>query len=260
MCIPRTTSSDQLTQLGFQVDRKPFDFTFFDEAAPVRLIVGDQQWSGADWLHAMLYPASGNVSGVLESVRLTPDGRVIDTGGCDPADWADFVAGHVALVASGPCLRRDQVVNAQNAGAVGLISLYPSWEVGQTRRPTLLDPAGITIPAIVAGGEPTEALLSAAAAGGIGPYRIQRHDDAGDERQRPRRVARAERAGGDARRPPRLGPRRTRASTTTARASRRCCRWRARWPPILSRRRAFASGSGAPRSMASWAQPPTCAA
>ena len=156
----------QLTQLGFQVYRWSFNFIFFDEAEPVQLIVGDQQWSGADWLHAMLYSAGGSVAGALQSVRLTPDGRVMGTGGCDPADWSDFVAGHVALVASGPCYRRDQVVNAQDAGAIGLISLYPNWEVGQTRRPTLLDPAGITIPAIVAGGEPTQALLSAVAAGG----------------------------------------------------------------------------------------------
>ncbi len=155
----------QLTNMGYVVQRDPFHFTFFDEAAPVQLTVGSQHWGGADWLHSMLYSAGGDVTGVVQSVKLTPDGRQIDTGGCDPADWSDFVAGHVALIESGPCLRRDQVLNAQNAGAIGLISLYPNWTQGQTRRPTLLDPQGVTIPAVVAGGEPTQALLAAAAAG-----------------------------------------------------------------------------------------------
>lgn len=154
----------QLTNMGYQIERDPFQFTFFDEAAPVALDVGNQHWSGGDWLHAMLYSASGDVTAVVQSVKLTPDGRLINTGGCDPADWSDFVAGHIALIESGPCLRRDQVLNAQNAGAVGLISLYPNWTQGQTRRPTLLDPQGVTIPAVVAGGEPTQALLGAAAA------------------------------------------------------------------------------------------------
>ena len=155
----------QLTNMGYQVQHDPFQFTFFDEAAPVALIVGEQFWRGADWLHAMLYSASGDVTGVVQSVKLTPDGRLINTGGCDPAEWSDFVAGHIALIESGPCLRRDQVLNAQNAGAIGLISLYPNWTQGQTRRPTLLDPQGVKIPAVVATGEPSQALLAAAAAG-----------------------------------------------------------------------------------------------
>jgi Zn-dependent M28 family amino/carboxypeptidase len=97
---------------------------------------------------------------------LTPDGRWIDTGGCDAANWAQFVPGHIAVIESGPCFRLDQVLNAQNAGAIGLISLYPHWLGNQTRRPTLIDPGAVTIPAIVAGGEPTAAILAALAAGG----------------------------------------------------------------------------------------------
>ena len=163
------TSADyvagQLTMFGFQVQRPTFAFEQFADAAPVELTVGNEHWTGTGWLNTMLYSASGDVTGVVQTVKLTPDGRQINTGGCDPADWADFVAGNIALIESGPCLRRDQILNAINAGAIGLISLYPGWEEGQTRRPTLLSPDGVTIPTIVAGAEPTQALLTAAAAG-----------------------------------------------------------------------------------------------
>jgi Zn-dependent M28 family amino/carboxypeptidase len=158
--------ADQLQRMFYDARRVPFEFTFFDEAEPVKLVVGDQQWSGPEWLHAMLYSASGDAAGALQPVRLTEDGVSIDTGGCDPGDWSDFVAGHIALLANGPCYRRDQVLLAQDAGAIAVIALYPHWEANQTRRPTLLDPDGITIPAIVAGSEPSSALLAAAAAGG----------------------------------------------------------------------------------------------
>lgn len=157
--------AQQLTDLGFTVTRSPFTFTFFDEAEPVSLIVGDHQWTGAEWLHAMLYSAGGNVAGVLQTVDLSPDGFVTGTGGCEATDWAGFVAGHIALVGSAPCFRRDQILLAQDAGALGVIALYPHWEANMTRRPTLFAPDGITIPAVVAGSEPSTALLAAAAAG-----------------------------------------------------------------------------------------------
>jgi hypothetical protein len=165
--------ADLLTQMGFAVQRVPFNFTFFDEAAPVQLTVGNQTWSGSEWLHSMLYAGQGDVAGVLQAVKLTPDGRLINTGGCDPADWADFVPGHIAVIESGPCIRRDQVLNAQNAGAIGLVSLYPNWLANETRRPTLLGPDVVTIPAIVAGGEPTSAILAALAAGASAQINVQ---------------------------------------------------------------------------------------
>jgi Peptidase family M28/PA domain len=157
--------ASQLSAMGYDVDHVPFHFSEFADAAPVELIVGDQRWSGSEWLNTMLYSASGDVTGVVQTVKLTPDGRQINTGGCDPADWSDFVAGNIALIESGPCARRDQILNAVHAGAIALISLYPNWAAGQTRRPTLLSQDGVTIPTIVAGSDPTQALLAAAAGG-----------------------------------------------------------------------------------------------
>jgi aminopeptidase S len=55
---------------------------------------------------------------------------------------------------------RQKVELAQDAGAVALISMYPAWEQNEIKRPTLLSPAGISIPVVVAGREPALALAN----------------------------------------------------------------------------------------------------
>ncbi len=151
----------QLEQAGYDVERTPVGFTFFDESAPVVVDLGDQSWSGAEWLHAMLYSASGDVSGPVESVGIE-GGAAVGMAGCDASDWSGFTPGDIAIVFGGPCFRRDQVTLAQQAGAVALVALYTGWQANQARRPTLVDPTGITIPAIAAGAQPAAALLGAA--------------------------------------------------------------------------------------------------
>ncbi len=164
--------AEQLESLGWQVERNAFDFTFFDEAAPVELTIGAESWSGPEWLHAMIYSAPGHVSGALQTVGIA-GGQPTETGGCDEADWSTFSAGNVALVMSGPCLKRDQVLLAQDAGAAAIIGLYPTWGANEIRRPTLIVPSGIQIPAIVAGLEPATALLAAAEAGGSAEIQVE---------------------------------------------------------------------------------------
>lgn len=144
-------SADYVAQvmagLGFQVERHSFDFPFFDETEPVSVGFGDIGWTSPQWLHAALYSASGDVEAESEYVF----------GGCDPADWSTFTAGHIAMIDGGGCYMRQKVESAQAAGAVAMISFYP-WAANEIRRPTLLDPEGITIPVVVAGSEPATAL------------------------------------------------------------------------------------------------------
>jgi aminopeptidase Y len=136
-----------MTDLGYDVERHPFDFQFFNESEPVSVGFGDIGWTSPEWLHAALYSASGDVEAVSEYVF----------GGCEPTDWRDFTRRRVALVDGGGCFLRQKVENAQAAGAAALISFYP-WPANEIRRPTLLDPVGITIPVVVAGSEPSTAL------------------------------------------------------------------------------------------------------
>lgn len=155
----------ELEAIGYAVTRQPVDFTFFREAAPVSLSVGGQSWTGIEWLHAMVYSAGGDVTGSLQAIGIE-DGAPSETAGCDAADWSTLSPGNIAIVFGGPCLRRDVVSLAQDAGAGAVITMYPTWGVNQTRQPTLLDPAGIDIPALAVGREPALALLGAVESGG----------------------------------------------------------------------------------------------
>ena len=58
------------------------------------------------------------------------------------------LTGAIAVAGPGPCFRRQMVEEAQDAGAVALIVSSPDYESGAVRRPTLLDPDGIEIPAL----------------------------------------------------------------------------------------------------------------
>ena len=156
--------AEQLVAMGFDVSRQPVDFTFFRESSPVVLNVGDETWTGTEWLHAMVYSAGGDVSGAIESVGIER-GQPTDTAGCDAADWQDFGAGGIAIVFGGACLRRDVVRLAQEADAAAVITIYTAWGANEIRQPTLLDPAGMDIPALAVGEEPALALLAAAQTG-----------------------------------------------------------------------------------------------
>ncbi|HEY8180466.1 MAG TPA: M20/M25/M40 family metallo-hydrolase, partial [Candidatus Limnocylindria bacterium] len=112
-----------------------------------------------DDFHAMIYSGGGDLTAPIEEVT---GGE----GGCEPSDFDGFERGAIALVPpGGGCFRRQVVVNAQSAGAVAVISPNPAWEEGQARRPTLIFPDGIQIPALAAIGSMGDALQDAATAG-----------------------------------------------------------------------------------------------
>ena len=70
-------------------------------------------------------PASGSpaaeVSGTVEAVDINLEGDRVSTSGCEPADFAEFTEGNVALVQRGTCPFVDKADNAAAAGAVGII-------------------------------------------------------------------------------------------------------------------------------------------
>lgn len=152
----------ELEALGFEVDRQGVDFASFRENL-VTLEIGNRSWSAPEWLHANIYSANGRTVSEAETVGIR-DGEPTATSGCSAADWNGFHAGSIAIAFASACSRRQVVELAQDAGAAGLVSLYPTWERGRTLQPTLLDPAGLHTLAVVAGREPAEALLAAAAA------------------------------------------------------------------------------------------------
>lgn len=151
----------QLRELGYAVQTPAFEMaTFVEEPGATIQVAGGASFDAGPDFHAMIYSSSGDLSARIAEVGYGDD----ESGGCSASDFADFPSGAIALAPPGPCFRRDAVENAIDAGAVALIVPYPQWPTGEVRRPTLIFPEGIDIPAISASDEVGEALRAAAAA------------------------------------------------------------------------------------------------
>ena len=130
-----------LRDTGYEVDLLPVDVPVFEQSAPTvleRVEPSPMTWTDGTDLRAMLFSSSGEVRARVTAAE----------GGCEASDLTGFPVGDVALLAPGPCLRREQVVNAQAAGASAVVVPYPDTEEGRPLRPTLLYPDGITVPVL----------------------------------------------------------------------------------------------------------------
>jgi Zn-dependent M28 family amino/carboxypeptidase len=168
---------DQLHDAGLDVEEEDFEFPKFEltgqsemtvhfgpgiDTAPVEIYEEDTDFK------PLLYSAAGDVDAQVTGVGLHPNAPAGDRsgGGCSASDFTDFPTGDIAVVQPGPCFRRDQLENAQAAGAAALIVAYPGAEPGHVLRPTLLGPVGVSIPAVSVSAEVGSVLFEAAAGGG----------------------------------------------------------------------------------------------
>lgn len=153
----------ELRAAGWQVTEDVFTTDAFVDEGGSELTVDARTFGAADILPLIFAPA-GDVTGPV--VAIDWDAPVATGRGCQVADYGDLPDGAIVLVRSGQCFRRDQVLAAQQAGAAGFVAGYPTTGSGQPLRPTLIEPAGLTIPAVSATGPAGDALAAAAAAGG----------------------------------------------------------------------------------------------
>ncbi|GII86035.1 aminopeptidase [Sphaerisporangium siamense] len=114
----------------------------------------------------MAYSGSGDVTAPLRAVDLVlPPGPApnTSTSGCEAADFAGFTAGDLALVQRGTCNYRVKALNAQAAGARGVI-IFNEGQPGRTgtERSSLLG-VGVDIPVVTASFAAGEELARAAA-------------------------------------------------------------------------------------------------
>jgi Zn-dependent M28 family amino/carboxypeptidase len=130
---------DELAELGFEVDTPNVEFTGFAELPGTELVVGSSTFAGPDELRALIYSASGEVTARVD---------VLDDSGCAAADFEGVEPGTIVLTVEGGCFRRQQAINAVEAGAAALLVGYPGRGPGEIFRPTLIDPAGIEIPVV----------------------------------------------------------------------------------------------------------------
>jgi hypothetical protein len=152
----------QLREIGFDVTTPEVAYAGFRELSGGLLEVGVRTFHAPDDLHALIYSPGGDVRGPV---------AVLPESGCDPDHFDGVESGAVVLTVQGGCLRRQQAVNAADAGASALLIGYPGRGAGEIFRPTLIDPGGITIPVAsvtdeaigaleAAGGEPVHLVVA----------------------------------------------------------------------------------------------------
>ncbi len=145
--------ADTLRSLGYEVTLDEIVAPLFAETVPGTLDIASPRgpiFEGGDDFRAMLLSPSGDVTAqvfALDFDPAAPPGSVTGSG-CDATDWTAVPPGRIVLVQPDHCLMRDVVVNAQQSGAVAVVRSTPAWESGHVLRPTLLDPTGLTIPAV----------------------------------------------------------------------------------------------------------------
>ncbi len=135
---------DLLVGAGYIVSYQPFNFDFFQELTPAILeqtAPGSVSYTYSVDFLTMDYSGSGNVTAAVQAVDLLLPPTGGSTSGCDgaftevgaggfgnivsdpggPDDFAGFTPGRIALIQRGTCTFHLKALNAQAAGAVGVI-------------------------------------------------------------------------------------------------------------------------------------------
>src|SRR5690606_10138343 len=150
----------KLREAGYKVRIQPFEFPFFIEksTAILQRIVPDPRTftptppdgSAVGDFATMTYSGAGNITADVQSVdlQLPPPDVPGSTSGCEPADFAGFTPGNIALIQRGTCDFRVKAENAQAAGAVGVI-IFNEGQPGRTAtvQGTLGEPT-VSIPVV----------------------------------------------------------------------------------------------------------------
>lgn len=156
--------ASELEDAGWRVSTSPFTMPAFVDPGGSALVVGQQRFVPRDIL-PLIYAPSGQVTGPVVAIDWS-DGSLERSGkGCDVEDYGALPAHAIVVVRSGQCLRRDQVLAAQAAGAAGFVAAYPQAGPGAALRPTLIDPSDLKIPAVGASLPVAEALVAASDTG-----------------------------------------------------------------------------------------------
>ena len=128
---------DLLVAAGYEVTRQDFLFNSFQELSePVFEQVSPNQVTyvpNEDFI-TMEYSGSGDVTAPFRrSISCCHRVQTASTSnsGCEPEDFADFVAGNIALIQRGTCDFSVKAHNAFEAGAVGVI-IFNEGQEGRT--------------------------------------------------------------------------------------------------------------------------------
>ncbi len=119
--------ASQMEAAGYDVTVQPFQFPFFEENTPgefEQIAPNPQTYGYFVDFAPMTYSGSGDVTATAEGVDLiippAPDPNT-STSGCEAADFAGFTPGNIAVVQRGSCSFAAKALNAEAAGAVGVV-------------------------------------------------------------------------------------------------------------------------------------------
>jgi Zn-dependent M28 family amino/carboxypeptidase len=129
---------NRLTAAGYSPVRQSFQFPFFQELAPpvlARVSPDPVTFAEGTDFFTQQYSGSGNVTKPVVPTNdiVIPPGPVAgtSTSGCEASDFPAAVAGNIALIQRGTCTFHDKALNAQTAGAVGVI-IFNEGQLGRT--------------------------------------------------------------------------------------------------------------------------------
>ena len=130
---------DELFDAGYQVSVQPFEFPYFQELSEPELEQISPNYiiypaRDPDGFYTMLYSGSSDVIAAVEPVDLViPPGEEpnTSTSGCEPEDFDNFVPGSIALIQRGTCTFATKAINAENAGAAGVV-IFNEGQEGRT--------------------------------------------------------------------------------------------------------------------------------
>jgi hypothetical protein len=109
---------------GYNVSLQQYDFPYtaftslpsFSVDSPAMSLTFNQDWTAA--------PSNGSVTGAIQpagGIILPPTPTPTSSSGCTAADFAGFTPGNIALIQRGSCNFGVKVLNAQAAGAIGVV-------------------------------------------------------------------------------------------------------------------------------------------
>jgi Zn-dependent M28 family amino/carboxypeptidase len=98
---------------GYNVTRQVFEFQTFIELVKTTLAQVAPAPAGPIETRVMSYSGSGSVTAAVSPLPVIT--------GCEPADFAGFPAGNIALISRGICTFAAKATNAQAAGASGVV-------------------------------------------------------------------------------------------------------------------------------------------
>lgn len=159
-----TLVEDELRAVGWTVTADAYTGVAFADEGGSTVEIDGATFTGADVLPLIFAPA-GEVEGPVVAIDWDPAPPGPTGKGCAVTHYGALPESAIVVVRSGDCLRRDQVLAAQQAGAAAFVAVYPLAPDGVAYRPTLIDPGSLEIPAAGVSRAAAEALVAAAEAG-----------------------------------------------------------------------------------------------